>query len=59
VEVKVKAISSEKGNFYQPYMIEEVGVSAYGTSALSKLNIRGFDRKRYEVFFEGFLISDQ
>jgi outer membrane receptor protein involved in Fe transport len=59
VEVKVNAISPEKGNFYQPYSIEEVGVSAYGTSALSKLNIRGFDRKRYEVFFEGFLISDQ
>ena len=59
VEVKVKSFTVENGDFYQPYGFSEVGVSTYGTSALSKLNIRGFDRKRYEVFFEGFLISDQ
>ncbi len=57
--IEVKSLPLENREFYQPYRFDEVGISTYGTSALAKMNIRGFDRKRYEVFYEGFLISDQ
>ncbi len=39
--------------------IYETGVSTYGPPSLTKVNIRGFDRKRYEVLLDGFVISDE
>ncbi|MEO0149210.1 MAG: TonB-dependent receptor [candidate division WOR-3 bacterium] len=41
------------------FNIYEAGVSAYGPPSLTKVNIRGFDRKRYEVLLDGFVISDE